>query len=275
MKNYAIFFDQPMSYQDGVILQQAILEARIKEQAPDVVLFLEHLPVITCGVRTKPGQILFSTAELKKKGIEVSASSRGGAVTFHCPGQIVMYPIVKIGAAGMPPPYLLNKSAIGRARASGPAATLKVPNVKSAAISADAHGYLHNLEETAIRTAADFGVKAYRRKGMTGTWTDKGKLAAIGVRFKRWVSWHGLSFNVDPDLSGFETIIPCGLTGEKVTSLKVLLGNKYPSLKQVRERLALHFSSVFGMEITSLKQNQFSAGQSASLISMLESQRQE
>jgi len=234
MKACAIFFDEPLSYSDGLLAQENILEARIKDLIPDTVLFLEHLPVITCGVRSKPEQILLSAKELKKKGIEITASSRGGAATFHGPGQIVMYPIIKLGSA-----------------------------------KADIRGYLHNLEEVAIRTAASFGVTAYRRPGMTGAWTDQGKLAAIGVRFKRWVTYHGLSFNVDPDLSGFETIIPCGLAGEKVTSLKILLGNKCPSVKEAGQCLGNHFSAVFARDLTVIHKQYFSAKKLPPLLAML------
>ena len=215
MKANAIYIDKPLPYKDGLLLQENILEARIQDLTADTVIFLEHLPVITCGVRSKPEQILLSTGELKAKHIEISKSSRGGAVTFHGPGQLIMYPVIKLGG---------NKS--------------------------DVHGYLNNLEEVAIRSAASFGVMAYRRPGMTGAWTAQGKLAAIGVRFKRWVAYHGMSFNIDPDLSGFAAIVPCGLAGEKVTSLKILLGNKCPPLKKVRDIMARHFSEVFCRELS-------------------------
>ena len=234
MNACAIFFEKPLSYQDGLNLQNAVLEARISGTIPDTVLFLEHLPVITCGVRSKPEQIILPEAELKKKGIEVAESSRGGAVTFHGPGQVVMYPIMK-----------LEKS------------------------STDVHGYLYNLEETAIRAAASFGVTAYRRKGMTGAWTDQGKLAAIGVRFKHWVTYHGLSFNVNPDLSGFSAIIPCGLAGEKVTSLDLLLGSRSPSSAQLRECLATQFGSVFGRNLTVMRRENSPPSRLSSLISEL------
>lgn len=234
MKANAIFFDEPLSYQDGLLIQEGLLEARIKDLIPDTVLFLEHLPVITCGVRARPEQILLSAEELKAKHIEIAKSSRGGAVTFHGPGQLVMYPIIKLGG---------NKSGDARDKAD--------PGFASGFAEASVHGYLCQLEEIAIRTAAGFGVRAYRRQGMTGAWTDQGKLAAIGVRFKRWVAYHGLSFNVNPDLSGFAAIIPCGLAGEKVTSLKLMLGNKCPSVEKACECLAKHFSSVCGRELDS------------------------
>lgn len=236
MKAYAIFFEQPISYQDGLIFQESLLEARIKDIIPDTVLFLEHLPVITCGVRSQPEQILVSDIELKARKIEISKSSRGGAVTYHGPGQLIMYPIIKLGG---------NK--------------------------ADVHGYLNNLEEVAIRTSACFGVAAYRREGMTGAWTDEGKLAAIGVRFKRWVTFHGMSFNVDPDLSGFSTIVPCGLAGEKVTSLKILLGNKCPPVEKVRQSMADQFISACARDLTVLRREYFLPSQLATLISLLAS----
>ena len=236
MRACAIFFDEPLSYRDGLLLQEGILEAREKDLLPDTVLFLEHQPVITCGVRSKPEQVLLSTDELKAKHIEILKTSRGGAVTFHGPGQLIIYPVIRLGG---------NRT--------------------------DVHGYLHNLEEVAIRTAAGFGVTAYRRKGMTGAWTDHGKLAAIGVRFKRWITYHGMSFNVHPDLSGFSAIIPCGLAGEKVASLKISLADKCPALEKVRDFMADQFRAVFGRELAVLRERHFLSAQLAALISRVAS----
>jgi lipoate-protein ligase B len=118
------------------------------------------------------------------------------------------------------------------------------PIVRLGEQEADAHGFLYNLEEIAIRTAADCGVTAFRRPGLTGAWTQPGKLAAIGIRLKRWVTFHGMSFNVNPDPSGFATIVPCGLANEPVTSLQALLGDACPAIGAVRERLLAHFSAV-------------------------------
>jgi lipoate-protein ligase B len=133
-----------------------------------------------------------------------------------------MFPIIKLGAGGA-------------AAADG---------------AGGVRGYLSALEEVAIRTAEFFGVRAWRRKGMTGAWTEGGKLAAIGVRFRRWVSYHGMSFNVHPDLSGFAAIIPCGLAGEEVASLEKLLGKTCPSLREVRDAMAGQFSAVFNRELS-------------------------
>lgn len=209
MTAIGIVFKQLASYRISTRLQEALVTARITGSIPDVVLFLEHTPVITLGVRAREHHLLLSRAELAKKNIQVVQTSRGGDVTWHGPGQLVMYPIIKLGEK-----------------------------------ENDAHGYLHNLEEIAIRTACDFGVSAFRHRGMTGAWTRAGKLAAIGIRLKRWVTFHGMSFNVDPDLSGFAAIVPCGLAGKPVTSMKDLLGKRCPAIADVRERMACHFSEV-------------------------------
>jgi lipoate-protein ligase B len=148
---------------------------------------------------------------LARRGIAVETSPRGGDITYHAPGQLILYPILQLRDA-----------------------------------EADVHAYVHQLEEIAIQTAARFGVTAYRRAGKTGAWTDRGKLAAIGVRFKRWVSSHGMSLNVNMDLAGFDTIIPCGLRGEPVTSLKALLGAECPSMEAVRTEALRQFEQIMG-----------------------------
>jgi lipoate-protein ligase B len=211
MNAWAVFFDAPLPYAAGVALQERLHAARLADAIPDTILFLEHTPVVTLGQRGRNDGVRASPARLQELGVELAQASRGGNVTFHGPGQCVLYPILKLGSH-----------------------------------EADAHGYLHNLEEIAIRTAADFGVTAYRRAGKNGAWTDDGKIAAIGFRLKRWVTLHGMSFNVQVDLAGFDLIVPCGLAGEKVSSLARLLGARCPTVAQVRERLAVHFAAVCG-----------------------------
>ncbi len=190
-------------------LQRALLNARISDAIPDVVLFLEHHPVVTLGARGRTNHLLVSEERLAEMGIDLVRAERGGDVTFHGPGQLVMYPVLRLGS---------NR--------------------------ADSHGYLHNLEEIAIRTAASFGVAAYRRPGLNGAWTDAGKLAAIGFRLKRWVTFHGMSFNVRGDLPGFQTIVPCGLVGERVATLQTWLGSRTPAVTDVRAAMAGHFEEV-------------------------------
>jgi len=210
MKNsLAIWFDEPIPYPAAIRLQDELVRRRVADAIPDLALFLEHTPVITLGNRGRTQNVLAPPAELARRAIQIVHASRGGDVTYHGPGQLVLYPVIRLGVN-----------------------------------EADAHGYLHNLEEIALRTAADFGVEAFRRPGKTGAWTAAGKLAAIGIRLKRWVTSHGMSFNVYPDLTGFQTIVPCGLAGEAVTSLKQLLQDACPALPEVRARMTEHFGAV-------------------------------
>ena len=209
MNTWAVFFDAPLPYVRGVQIQERLHAARLADRIPDVALFLEHTPVVTLGQRGRREGLRVSAERLQALGIDLARASRGGDVTFHGPGQCVLYPILQLGSH-----------------------------------EADAHGYLHNLEEIALRTAADFGVRAYRRTSKNGAWTDDGKIAAIGFRLKRWVTLHGMSFNVNVDLAGFGLIVPCGLAGEKVSSLQRLLGDSCPTMPQVRDHLARHFAEV-------------------------------
>lgn len=205
----ALFFDHLVSFDDGAAAQERLAAARAKDLLPDLVLFLQHRPVVTLGARGRTDQLRLAPERLAARGIELRHASRGGDVTYHGPGQWVMYPILKLGER-----------------------------------EADAHGYLTNLEDVALRTAAAFDVEAWRRPGLNGAWTQGGKIAAIGFRIRRWVTLHGMSFNVDPDLSGFDTIFPCGLR-EPVTSLRHLLGERCPGPAAVREKMAQCFSEIF------------------------------
>jgi lipoate-protein ligase B len=205
----AVTFDAPVRYAEGTRIQEALLAARQEGIIPDTVLFLEHHPVITIGNRGRRQHLLAPEELLAKQGIDLAESARGGDVTYHGPGQLVMYPILHLGDK-----------------------------------KADSHGYLNNLEEVAVRTAESFNVKAFRRDGMNGAWTNAGKIAAIGFRLKRWVSYHGMSFNVSGDLAGFKTIVPCGLVGERVCTLETHLGPQTPSINEVREAMANHFETV-------------------------------
>ncbi len=190
-------------------MQHRLLTARQADLIPDTVLILQHTPVVTLGNRGRDNYLLKTEAEYRELGIDVFHAERGGDVTFHGPGQWVLYPILYLGGN-----------------------------------EADSHGYLNNLEEIAIRTLGDYGIEGFRREGKSGAWTEAGKVAAIGFRLKKWVSFHGMSFNVCNDLSGFETIVPCGLVGEPVATVKAILGDDCPRMEQVRDSLLNHFSAV-------------------------------
>jgi lipoyl(octanoyl) transferase len=211
---YAIFFPDPVSYRDALRLQLALHAARVEDRVDDTVLFLQHRPVITLGRRGRTEHLLAQEEKLNQLGIELVEATRGGDVTYHGPGQIVMYPIMRLGAKGT-----------------------------------DAHGYLHNLEEIAIRTCASFGVEAWRREGKSGAWTTAGKIAAIGFKLQRWVTLHGMSFNVAPHLPGFDLIVPCGLAGEPVGSLLSLTGSDGPGLAEAASTLADHYEVVCGRKL--------------------------
>ncbi|MDH3982348.1 MAG: lipoyl(octanoyl) transferase LipB, partial [Kiritimatiellaceae bacterium] len=181
---------------------------------PDTVLILQHKPVVTLGNRGRDNYLLKTEEEYREMGIDLFHAERGGDVTFHGPGQWVLYPILYLGGN-----------------------------------EADSHGYLENLEEIAIRTLGDFGIEGFRREGKSGAWTDAGKIAAIGFRLKKWVSFHGMSFNVSNDLMGFDTIVPCGLVGEPVASLKKIMGDACPEMPKVGDALLNHFSRVCNREL--------------------------
>jgi lipoyl(octanoyl) transferase len=203
-------------YSDGLTVQRHLVEERRAGRVPDLLLLLQHLPVITLGVRGDGGRahIVADTDRLAALGVEVSETGRGGDVTFHGPGQLVGYPILDLR-----------------------------PD------RCDVHRYLRDVEEVLIRTCADYGVRAGRVGGLTGVWVDNRKIAAIGVRISRWITSHGFAFNVNTDLDYFKLIVPCGLADRGVTSLQELLGKQAP-LDGVEDALIRHFEAVFERTVT-------------------------
>jgi lipoyl(octanoyl) transferase len=179
--------------------------------ARSTLLFVEHPPVITLGVKTRGNlaNVRADAAALAAQGVEVHETGRGGDVTFHGPGQLVGYPIIDLK-----------------------------PDRQ------DVHRYVRDLEEVLIRTAADFGIEAGRVKGFSGAWVGDVKLAAIGVRISRWVTSHGFALNVSTDLAGFGLIVPCGITDRGVTSLAALLGRDI-AMADVERSVVTHFAAVF------------------------------
>jgi lipoate-protein ligase B len=165
--------------------------------------------------------VLFSREVLAARGVAVRETDRGGDVTYHGPGQLVCYPIVDLNRLGL-----------------------------------RLHEYMRCLEETVIRTLARFGVEGRRDPGATGVWvadpsdpTRMAKVSAMGVRVRRWVTMHGLSLNVDPDMAHFGLIVPCGLAGRPVTSLRQMKGDACPSMDRVAGVLVEELSGVLGVEI--------------------------
>jgi lipoyl(octanoyl) transferase len=197
-------------YADALALQRALVEDRRADRIGDVLLLVEHPPVLTVGVRGDGGRshIIASPDALAARGIEVHETGRGGDVTYHGPGQIVGYPII----------------------------SLKPDRC-------DVHGYLRDLEEVLIRVAADFGIDAARVPGLTGVWVGEHKLAAIGVRISRWITSHGFALNVTPNLEDFGLIVPCGIADRGVTSLARL--GCTATRSDVEDAVVRHFCGVF------------------------------
>lgn len=198
-------------YNDAFDRQKERVELRRNGDCTDALIFTEHAPVYTMGLRKGADQhLIWAEQECQSKGIEVIQSNRGGDITYHGPGQIVGYPILS----------LQHKK--------------------------DLHAYLRDLEEAVIRTLATYGLKSARREGKTGIWLDnERKICAIGVAVRTWITYHGFALNVEPDMSHFEGIVPCGITDGSVTSLANEL-NKFVDIDEVKARLAVEFEKVFG-----------------------------
>src|SRR6187455_2432295 len=198
-----------VAYADGLDLQKQLESQVIEQCGPDYLLLLEHPHTFTIGRRSKTEGVLATAEMLRKLGVEVFETNRGGKVTYHGLGQIVGYPIISLS-----------------------------PDRE------DVHKYVRDIEEVLIRTMADFGIEAFRIEGLTGVHTTEGKVAAIGVHIKRWVTTHGFALNVNTDLSYYNWIIAC--EGEPVTSMERILATEL-ELSHIEDRIVENFESVFGL----------------------------
>jgi lipoyl(octanoyl) transferase len=198
-------------YSDALAMQRALVEERRAGRIPDLLLLLQHPPVITLGVKTASSRanIVATSERLAQLGVETHETGRGGDVTYHGPGQIVGYPIIDLK-----------------------------PD------RCDVHRYVRDLEEVMIRVCGDYGVTAGRITGLTGTWIGAEKIGAIGVRISRWITSHGLAFNVSTNLEHFQLIVPCGIADRGVTSLERLTGRALP-IAEVEDAFVQHFADVF------------------------------
>ncbi len=202
-----------VSYEPVHALQRNLVRWRQQELIGDVLLLLEHEPVITLGRRADEGNVLVSQDVLQREGIEVQRIERGGDVTYHGPGQLVGYPIIDMHR------YCLGAS-----------------------------DYMHRLEAVIRDALADFGLETGLREKMIGVWVGENKIAALGVRIKRGVTFHGFALNVAPDMAHWSLIIPCGITDGGVTSLAREL-DEVPSMAEVRQQVAKHFAERFGVDL--------------------------
>jgi len=200
-----------IDYADALEVQKRTERAVLADEQPDTLLLLEHPHTFTLGRRSSADGVLADSEVLAARNIKVFETNRGGKTTYHGLGQLVGYPIIKLS-----------------------------PDRE------DVHRYVRDLEEVLIRTMRDFGIEAFRIKGLTGAHTERGKVAAIGVHIARWVTTHGFALNVNTDLSYFNLIVAC--EGEPVTSMKELLGRDL-EMAAVEERLVQQFAQVFEMTL--------------------------
>jgi lipoyl(octanoyl) transferase len=248
-----------LDYAAGLRLQQKLVGLRKAGQVGDVLLLLEHTPVITLGRNAKAANVLASPELLATRGVEVYECDRGGDVTFHGPGQLVGYPIFDLrgfGSSQLAAGSLQERPSVS-AESSSPWKRKTLGAVD----------YVRRLEEVLIRTSADFGIPTKRVAGMTGVWTaaqgpstraealarddkeqrfpkEQAKIAAIGVHISRSVTSHGFALNVNTDLSFFDMIVPCGIAAKPVTSIERELGREV-EMAAVAESVSRNFGSVF------------------------------
>ncbi|MDP1853968.1 MAG: lipoyl(octanoyl) transferase LipB [Candidatus Omnitrophota bacterium] len=198
-----------IDYQEALAKQKEIVSGVINGLYPDTLIFCQHYDIITIGRRGSISNVIAGREELLKKNIKVVFSDRGGDVTYHGKGQLIAYPI-----------FDLRKSI------------------------RDVHLFLRRLECAVINLLKRYGISGSLKSGKTGVWVDDEKISSIGIAFSHWVSYHGLSLNVDPDLSRFLLINPCGLKGGKTTSLSQLLGG-FIDMSDVKIKLKDEFIKLF------------------------------
>ena len=203
-----------VAYDHALELQRAVARARISGAiAEDVLLLVEHPPVVTMGRSAKQHHLLAPPELLAARGVELFEVERGGDVTFHGPGQLVGYPIIDLKRH-----------------------------------KRDLHWYLRQVEEALIRAVAPLGIAAERSSGQTGVWTQGRKLASIGVHARDWVTWHGFALNVTTDLSYFDLMVPCGIAEVEMTSVSREVGMRPDLDARVRRRVIAGFESTFDLD---------------------------
>jgi lipoyl(octanoyl) transferase len=198
-----------VDYAAALEIQKCTARAVLTGEQPDTLLLLEHPHTLTLGRRSGANGVLVADEVLSARSIQVFETNRGGKTTYHGLGQLVGYPILNLS-----------------------------PDRE------DVLRYVRDLEEVLIRVLSDFGIEAFRLKGLTGAHTERGKIAAIGVHIARWVTTHGFALNVNTDLRYFDLIVPC--EGEPVTSMKELLEREV-ALTEVEDRIVERFAQVFNM----------------------------
>ncbi|MEL6495114.1 MAG: lipoyl(octanoyl) transferase LipB [Cyanobacteria bacterium J06623_7] len=199
-----------ISYARAWEYQRSLVDERINNpDLNDVLILLEHPAVYTLGTGSS---LDFLNFEPQNSDFEIYRTERGGEVTYHCPGQLVGYPII---------------------------------NLRN--YQTDLHWYLRQLEAVIINTVGEYGLNAYRMPEFTGVWLEGKKIAAIGIKVRRWITMHGFALNVCPDMSGFKQIVPCGIADKPVGSLQEFIPNL--TIERVRQDIARSFATVFRVEL--------------------------
>lgn len=198
-----------IDYKDAWDLQKNIFDLRLRNEINDTLFLLEHPHTYTLGKVAGKENLISSEVQLKELGVSVYEIDRGGDITYHGPGQIVGYPIIKLSDW-----------------------------------KEDTHLYLRGLEEVIIQTCAEYGLITERNPKHTGVWIGERKIAAIGIKISRWITMHGFAFNVNTDLNYFGGIIPCGIKDKDVTSLQRELGREI-ELDKVKDKLIKNFQKIF------------------------------
>ncbi len=202
-----------IEYGEAYDIQRKLWSQKMDGRTADALLLLEHPPTFTIGKSGKLENLLLAREELTKEGMSLFFTNRGGDITYHGPGQLVVYPIIDLKNRGK-----------------------------------DIHRYIHDLEEVVIRTLADLSIEARRDGKNVGVWVDNEKIAAIGVSIRKWIALHGLALNVHPNLEHFSFINPCGILDRGVTSIARVLSRDVP-MEVVVKGLVNHFSEVFDAHI--------------------------
>jgi lipoyl(octanoyl) transferase len=201
-----------IGYSQCLSLQLELLAERQADAVPNTILLVEHPPVITLGARKSENKLLADEDTLKTKGIEIVTIGRGGGTTAHNPGQLVIYPIIKLK-------------------------TLKL----------DVPEFVRRVEQLGLELLDSLGVIAHRQKGLPGLWVGREKIASVGIQIKKWVTMHGIAINICNDLSIFDYIVPCGLKDVKMTSAAKQTGKTY-SMKEPKKNASLLCKQLFNIE---------------------------
>ncbi len=198
-----------IGFNEAYSVQKEALSSVKSGKSDELIIFAQHHPVFTVGRSGKKDNILASAGQLNSRGIDIVNTDRGGDITFHGPGQVIAYPILDLSKR-----------------------------------CKDMHKFLRDLEKVVILTLSDYSVNSFRVKERTGCWTDKGKIASIGVAASGWVTYHGLALNANVDLSYFDMINPCGFNDIRMTSMQEIFDAEV-DIEKLKNRLIKHLNDVF------------------------------